>query len=104
MQLTTIKYDTHDICILFVIRVEYYLSIKRICLAILPHSDNSVFHTIYFSFFASGGGDVAITKYSLQTPIVFSCFGRNDVPLFLFCISNDITRFLIKSVDIKFIE
>jgi hypothetical protein len=30
-------------------RVEYYLSIKRICLAILPHSDNSVFHTFFFS-------------------------------------------------------
>ena len=39
-------------------RVEYYLSIKRICLAILPHSDNSVFHTYFssFSFFLWGRG------------------------------------------------
>ena len=87
-------------------RVEYYLSMKRICLAILPHSNDSVFHAFFFSFsFFCGGGGFAITKYSLQTPIVFSCFGRNDVPLFMFCISNDITRFFIKKiVDMKFIE
>ena len=79
-------------------RVEYYLSIKRMCLVILPHSNNSVFHTFFslFSFSFCRGGGFAITKYSLQILIVFSCFGRNDVPLFMFCISNDILRFLIK--------
>jgi hypothetical protein len=63
-------------------RVEYYLSIKRICLTILPHSDNSVFHTFFFVFFfLGGGGGFVITKYSLQTPIALSCLAGTTCPV-----------------------
>ena len=75
MQLTTIKHDTHDICILICYRsavqrrvwLEKYLcwvlSVNKenvitfwICLVILPHSDISVFHTFYFRFLFWGKG------------------------------------------------
>jgi hypothetical protein len=66
-------------------RVEYYLSIKRICLAILPHSDNSVFHTYFssFSFFFGGGGSLLGNIHC--TPLLyFLCLAGTTCPFSCF--------------------
>jgi hypothetical protein len=68
-------------------RVEYYLSIKRICLAILPHSDISVFHTFFFfvfSFFFGGGGRSLLGNIHCTPLLYFLCLAGTTCPFSCF--------------------
>jgi len=75
MQLTTINYETNDICILmfswstvqrrcgYKKNSSWIVSVNKenvftfwICLLVLPHSDISVFHTFFFLFLFLVGG------------------------------------------------